>query len=139
MAYAGRVRQWGLFEADLNFPVGSEQGGEKRPVLVVSNDGFNAQFPVVTVLPLTKREGKQRQVYPFEVELPAGTAGNPLDSIIMPQQIRTIAKQRLLGPPLGLLADPDVRRTVEDRLLQHLGIALDESDEEEESPEEGSA
>jgi len=129
MAYAGRVRQWELFEADLNFPVGSEQGGDKRPVLVVSNDGFNAQFPVVTVLPLTKREGKQRQVYPFEVELPAGTAGNPLDSIIMPQQIRTIAKQRLLGPPLGTLADFAVRRAVEDRLLQHLGIALDENDD----------
>jgi mRNA interferase MazF len=129
VAYAGRVRQWALFEADLNFPVGSEQGGDKRPVLVVSNDGFNAQFSVVTVLPLTKREGKQRQVYPFEVELPAGTAGNPLDSIIMPQQIRTIAKQRLLGPPLGTLADPALRRAVEDRVLQHLGIALDEHDD----------
>lgn len=129
MAYAGRVRQWALFEADLNFPVGSEQGGEQRPVLVVSNDGFNAQFPVVTVLPLTKRAGKQRQVYPFEVELPAGTAGNPLDSIIMPQQIRTIAKQRLLRPPLGTLADPALRRAVEDRVLQHLGIALDEDDD----------
>lgn len=81
MAYLGAVRRWDLFTADLDYPVGSEQGGEARPVLVVSNDGFNQHFPVVTVLPLTKREGKARRVYPYEVELPAQAAGNPLASI----------------------------------------------------------
>lgn len=51
---------------------------------------------LVAVLPLTKKAGKRREVFPFEVRLPAKTAGNKLDSIIMPQQIRTISKTRLM-------------------------------------------
>jgi mRNA-degrading endonuclease toxin of MazEF toxin-antitoxin module len=48
--------------ADLEYPVGSDQGGARRPVIIVSNDGFNGAFPAVTVIPLTKREGKKRRV-----------------------------------------------------------------------------
>lgn len=125
MAYRGDVRRWELYDADLEYVVGSEQGGERRPVLVVSNDGFNANFPVITVLPLTKQESKQRNVYRFEVLLPNGVAGNRLDSIVMPQQIRTISKTRLLGPPLGTLTDVALQREIEDKLLQHLDITLD--------------
>lgn len=124
MAYSGAVHQWELFSADLNPSVGREQGGEGRPVLVVSNDGFNRAFDVVTVLPLTKEAGKKRKIFPFEVRLPANTAGNELDSFIMPQQIRTISKSRLLDP-LGVLTDASLRTEVEDRMLDHLGISLE--------------
>jgi mRNA interferase MazF len=125
MAYRGPVNQWELFEADLEPAVGREQGGEGRPVLIVSNDGFNRSFDVVTVLPLTKVEGKERKIYAFEVVIPAGLAGNALESIIMPQQIRTISKMRLLRR-LGILSDETVRHDVENRILDHLGIELDE-------------
>jgi mRNA interferase MazF len=125
MAYVGRVWRWDLFAADLEPTVGSEQAGERRPVLVVSNDRANAAFRVVTVIPLTKQEGKRREVYPFEVLLPAGVAGNPLDSIAMPQQVRTIDKARLLER-LGSLTSRRLRGAVEDALLEHLGIELDE-------------
>ena len=128
MSYRGPVARWDLFLADLDFPVGSEQGGEARPVLVVSNDGFNAHFPLVTILPLTKLEGKRRRVYAFEVEMRAGLAGNPLDSIVMPQQVRTIDKARL-QKRIGELADTKVRAEIEDKLLQHLGIAFDDEDD----------
>ena len=124
MAHLGAVHQWELFAADLNPAVGREQGGESRPVLVVSNDGFNRSFDVVTVLLLTKEAGKKRKIFPFEVRLPANTAGNDLDSIIMPQQIRTISKSRLLEP-LGVLTDAALRTEVEDRMLDHLGISLE--------------
>jgi mRNA interferase MazF len=126
MAYNGPVHQWDTFVADLEYPVGSEQGGARRPVIVVSNDGFNAAFPVVTVIPLTKREGKKRRVYPFEVAIPAKLAGNPVASIAMPYQIRTIDKTRLLQP-LGRVADSAVRRSIEDRIIEHLGIAFDDT------------
>jgi mRNA-degrading endonuclease toxin of MazEF toxin-antitoxin module len=56
--------------------------------------------------------------------LPANTAGNNLDSIIMPQQIRTISKSRLLES-LGVLTDAALRAEVEDRMLDHLGISLE--------------
>ncbi len=124
MAYLGAVLQWDLFEADLDPSVGREQGGESRPVLIVSNDGFNKVFDVVTVLPLTKTDGKKRRVYPFEVVMPAHLAGNPLESIIMPQQIRTISKHRLLSR-IGQLEGMALRREIEDRILDHLGISLD--------------
>ena len=106
---------------DLEPAIGSEQRGERRPALVVSNDGFNAHFPVVTVVPLTGTRGKRRRVYPFEVFVPRGAAGNPQDSIAMPQQIRTISRSRLLDR-IGLLSDPGVRAQIESRLLEHLGI-----------------
>jgi len=117
------VRRWETYWTDLEPAVGSEQGGERRPVLVISNDGFNRAFSVVTVLPLTKRAGKLRRIYPFEVWLPRGIAGNPVESIIMPYQIRTIDKKRLLAP-MGVLRAAAVRLAVEDRLLEHLGIEL---------------
>lgn len=129
MVFRGIPRRWDLFDADLDFPVGSEQGGKSRPVLIISNDGFNAAFALVTVVPLTKQSGKQRKIYSFEVLLSAGMAGNPLDSIVMPQQVRTIARQRLLGPPFGALRDDDLRREIEDKLLQQLGIGFDDSSE----------
>src|SRR5258705_11747080 len=106
MAYVGAVLQWDLFRADLDPAVGGEQGGDSRPVLVVSNDGFNRSLDVVTILPLTKLEGKKRRDFTFEVVLPAHRTGNELDSIIMPYQIRTIAKQRLLDRS-GAMEDPD--------------------------------
>lgn len=100
---------------------GQEQGGERRPDLVLSNDGFNAHFDVVTILPLTKREGKKRRVYEFETLLPAGVIGTDVESIVMPQQIRTISKLRLLQRA-GALADERLRGEIENRVLEHLGI-----------------
>jgi mRNA interferase MazF len=121
MAHVGPVSRWELFRVDLEPAVGSEQRGNRRPALVVSNDGFNAHFDVVTVVPLTGTRGKRREVYPFEVLVPAGAAGNPRDSIAMPQQVRTISKMRLLDS-MGVLADPGIQDEIESRLLEHLGI-----------------
>jgi mRNA interferase MazF len=118
------VLQWELYDADLEPVVGREQGGATRPVLIVSNDGYNTCFDTVIALPLTTAEGKRRRVYPFEVLLPAAAAGNALASIVMPQQIRTIAKIRLLTRR-GRLADPSLRREIEDRLLDHLGVGFE--------------
>lgn len=120
----GPIRQWELYDAHLEPVVGSEQGGASRPVLVVSNDGYNAHFETVTVLPLTKAAHKARRVYPFEVLLPAGAAGNALASIVMPQQIRTISTVRL-RTRLGILTDAALRREIEDRMLDHLGIGFE--------------
>lgn len=124
VAFHGNVRRWDVFWANLEPHIGSEQGGNRRPVLVVSNDGFNAHMPVVTVLPLTKLEGKTRKPYPFEVMLPRGVVGRDHTSIVMPYQVRTISRQRLLEP-LAHIRNPAQRREIEDRLLMHLGIELE--------------
>jgi mRNA interferase MazF len=125
MAYTGAVRRWDIFWTDLEPGVGSEQKGERRPVVVVSNDGFNAAFPLVTVVPATKAEGKRRKIYEFEVVLPAGAITSSHESIVMPQQVRTISKARLLER-IGVLDDEEHRRQLENRLLEHLGIAFED-------------
>lgn len=124
MAYRGPVRRWDLYWVDLEPHVGSEQGGERRPALVVSNDGVNAQLDVVTVVSATKPDGKRRKPYPFEVLLPPGSITADHGSIVMPQQIRTISKWRLLEK-IGQLTNLAAQTTIENRLLEHLGIQFE--------------
>ena len=93
-------------------------------MLVLSNDGFNAAFDVVTVLPLTKQEGKKREPYSFEVLLEKETVTSEWGSIVMPQQIRTISKFRLLSL-IGRLTDDAIQSAIENRVLEHLGIAFE--------------
>ena len=95
----------------------SEQKGI-RPVLVVSNEEFNQAMPNVTVLPLTSAK---RRLYPSEVFLAQGKAGQPMDSIIMAHQIRTISKQRL-GGLFGYLEDAQLWDEVKTAIKEHLDI-----------------
>jgi mRNA interferase MazF len=115
------IRRWEVYRANLDPVIGQEQAGRARPVMVVSNDGFNRRSGVVAVVPLTSQAGKTRQVYPFEVLLPERAAGNPVASIVMPHQIRSISRLRLLGR-LGVLTDPLLQEEIENRMLEHLGI-----------------
>ncbi|MBI3990117.1 MAG: type II toxin-antitoxin system PemK/MazF family toxin [candidate division NC10 bacterium] len=77
-------RRWALVKADLGEPLGHEQGF-LRPVLVISNEAFNRASGLLTVLPATSvKPGRSPQL--FEVFLPAGAAGNPVDSISAPDR-----------------------------------------------------
>ena len=131
MAYMGAVRRWDVFWADLNNVVGHEQGGERRPVIVVSNDDYNVQqrFTVYTVVPATKLEGKNRQVYPFEVVLPKGAITAEYASIVMPQQVRSIDKVRLLER-IGRIEKETWREQIEDQLLLHMDLSAPEEEAE---------
>jgi len=111
------VFQWAVMEANLDPVAGAEQKGT-RPVLITSNEEYNQSMPNVTVLPLTSTK---RRLYPSEVLLPRGKAGQPLDSIIMAHQIRTISKQRLKGL-LGYLEDPQLRHEVSEAIKDHLDL-----------------
>jgi len=111
--------KWGIFIADLNPIIGSEQRG-KRPVIVVSDEDFNSVMPVVTVLPITSlKEG--RKVYPNEVLLKKGVARLSLDSIILTHQIRTISKQRLKDT-IGVIDDNKTKEAINDALRVHLNL-----------------
>ena len=111
--------QWGVFRASLDPAVGAEQRGT-RPVLVVSNEDYNQSFANVTVLPLTSTK---RRLYPSEVLLPERQAGQPLESIIMAHQIRTLSKRRL-GALLGRLEEPQFRDRVRKAIVEHLDMEL---------------
>ncbi len=109
--------QWAVFEASLDPAAGAEQKGT-RPVLIVSNEEFNEAMPNVTILPLTSTK---RRLYPSEILLPAGKGGQPLESIVMAHQIRTISKQRL-GRALGYLDDLLLRHEVHRAIKEHLDM-----------------
>lgn len=111
------VYQWAVMEAQLDPVRGAEQRGI-RPVLIISNEEFNQAMPNVTVLPLTSTK---RRLYPSEVLLSKGEAGQPLDSIIMGHQVRTISKQRL-GRLLGHVEDPVLREEVQAAIKDHLDL-----------------
>ena len=112
-----RTFQWAVMEASLDPAAGAEQKGI-RPVLVVSNEEYNQTIPNVTILPLTST---RRRLYPSEVLLSKGKAGQPLDAIIMAHQIRTISRQRL-GKLWGYLADTNLQDAVRGAIKEHLDI-----------------
>lgn len=109
--------QWAVMMATLDPARGSEQKGV-RPVLVVSNEEFNQAMPNVTILPLSST---QRRLYPSEVLLPKGAAGQPRESIVMAHQIRTISKARL-AHPVGHLDDSELRDSIRAAIREHLDL-----------------
>lgn len=96
---------------------GSEQAGT-RPVVIVSRDAINRSSPVVIVVPLTSRtEG--RRIYPSQVLIHAPDGGLRADSIALGEQVRAVARDRLVSR-WGILDPGSVHRI--DRALL---IALD--------------
>ena len=67
--------------------------GKTRPGVILSRNAMNHHSPRIIVAPITSNVTK---VYPFEILVPAGTAGLSKDSKIMLDQIRSIDKRRLV-------------------------------------------
>jgi len=111
------MKRGDIIYADLGPTVGSEIN-KRRPVLIVSNDANNRAASTVTVLPITSN---LTRVYPFEVALSRADTGLPKDSKAQAQQIRTIAKERITGTPLGRLA-ADKLREVDAAIRLHLAL-----------------
>jgi mRNA interferase MazF len=83
-----------VYDARLDPVEGSEQGGT-RPVVIVSRDAINAYSPVVLAVPCTTYR-ENRRVYPTQVLVTATEGGLSNDSIFMADQVRVLAKDRLL-------------------------------------------
>lgn len=112
-----RMRRGEIYYADLGRTVGSEIN-KRRPVLV-SNDANNCAAGTVTVLPITSNISR---VYPFELLIDPKESGLPKPSKVQAQQIRTIAKKRITGAPLGRLTLETLKR-VEGAIPLHLALA----------------
>mgnify|MGYP000364806471 CR=1 FL=1 len=103
-----------VFFVDLDPAIGSE-AAQRRPCLIVSNDANNRAASTVTVLPITSNTSR---LYPFDVLLDAELRR---PSKVQANQIRTISKERLVGPPVTRLSDA-VMGLVDDALRLHLGL-----------------
>lgn len=103
-------------------PARGSEANKRRPAIVVSNDRANTAAARlakggVTVVPVTSAVAR---VLPFQVFLPALTAGLRIDSKAQAEQARSVSVERL-GPVLGRLSGPALA-AVEDALRLHLDL-----------------
>ena len=88
------MKRGDVYFARLDPTEGSEQAGI-RPVIVVSRDAINRASPVVVAVPCTTyRAG--RRVYPSQVVLRSPEGGLRADSLVLGEQMRAVAKSRLV-------------------------------------------
>lgn len=91
-----------VYWAELAPRSGSEQSG-RRPVIVVSNDGFN-QLPSwrsVVVVPMSTSAAQAKRG-PTAVAIPSGSAGLPRSGIAICHQVTTLDRAKLTKR-IGLL------------------------------------
>ena len=91
-----------IWPADLEAGRGHEQSGQ-RPVLVVSDDAFNAGLAgLVMTVPLTSKVGKSKNL-PAHIRVDPPEGGLKTPSVILCDQLRTISKDRLGKVPWGTI------------------------------------
>jgi mRNA interferase MazF len=86
------MRRGDVYLVNLDPVVGSETG-KSRPAIVLQNELANRSAATVTVVPISSSVGR---VFPFQVLLAAGEGGLETDSKALCEQIRTLARQRLV-------------------------------------------
>ena len=106
------MKRGDVFWADLVPRSGSEQSG-RRPVVVVSHDGFNQvdAWRSVIVVPLSTSP-KQSRRGPTAILLPKGTAGLRQESVALCHQVTTLDRSKLTHP-IGELPTAALKRVSE--------------------------
>ncbi len=109
-----------VYWADVNPRSGSEQRGQ-RPVIVVSNDGFNLTpaWRSIIVVPVSTSSAQARRG-PTAVLLPSGAGGLSRASIALCHQVTTLDRGKLTER-LGTLS-PGAMREVERGLRAALDL-----------------
>src|SRR5436309_3666292 len=109
-----------IWLADLGSGSGHEQSGQ-RPVLVVSDDDFNAGLAgLVMTVPLTSKVTKSKNI-PAHIHVAPPEGGLKSPSVILCDQLRTISKDRLSHVPWGTLSTATLAE-VEKALRLLLGL-----------------
>ena len=103
-------------------PVRGTEANNRRPAVIVSNDGANTTAErlgrgVVTVVPVTSNV---ERVYPFQVLLDAASTGLARDSKAQAEQIRSVAIERV-GERVGVLT-PLLLGALDETLRLHLAL-----------------
>lgn len=107
-----------MFDARLDPVEGSEQAGI-RPVILISRDAINLASPVVVVVPCTTFKS-ERRIYPSQALIRAPDGGMKADSLALCEQVRAIAKTRLLSRRGAL--SPETLRRIDQALLITLDL-----------------
>src|SRR5436853_7889261 len=102
-----RILRGDIYWADLDPTRGHEQSG-RRPILILSQDGFNARSGTVIAVALTSQP--QRAGFPLTLELHA--KGLPKKSWVKISQIRTLAVERI-GKTISRASPEELAQVVE--------------------------
>jgi mRNA interferase MazF len=102
-----RILRGDILWADPDPTRGSDRSG-RRPVLVISEDVFNARSGTVIAVAITSRP--QRAGFPLSLEL--GSASLPRRSWVKISQIRTLSVERL-GTRLARASSEEVDQVVD--------------------------
>jgi mRNA interferase MazF len=102
-----RILRGEVVWADLNPARGHEQGGQ-RPVVVISEDVFNARSGTVIAMAVTSQP--QRAGFPLTLELTSVKL--PKRSWVKISQVRTLSVQRL-GKKVGQVSPEDLDQLIE--------------------------
>ena len=89
------MKRGDVYWASLTPRSGSEQSG-RRPVLIVSHDGFNrvTAWRSVIVVPLSTSPAQRRRG-PSAIALPRGTASLRQESVALCHQVTTLDRSKL--------------------------------------------
>ena len=103
-------------------PVRGAEADQRRPGIIVSNDGANSTAErlrrgVITVVPVTSNTTR---VYPFQVLLPASETGLQRDAKAQAEQLRSVAVERI-GARLGVVTG-ELLVALDDALRLHLAL-----------------
>lgn len=103
-------------------PVRGTEAKNRRPAVIVSNDGANEtarrlRRGVLTVVPVTSNTDRS---YPFQVLLPAERCHLPQDSKAQAEQVRAIAVERI-GAVIGQVP-ADLVEQLDKAMRLHLGL-----------------
>ena len=106
------MKRGDVFWADLVPRSGSEESG-RRPVVVVSHDGFNqtVAWRSIIVVPLST-SAKQRRRGPTAVLLPKASGGLRQESVALCHQVTTLDRAKLTER-IGELSRPALARVDE--------------------------
>ena len=101
------MKRGDLYWAELRPRSGSEQQG-RRPVVVVSHDGFNEtpSWGSIIIVPCSTSPSQRRRG-PTVVLLAEGTGGLPADCVALCHQITTLDRSKLVQQ-IGTLPAPDL-------------------------------
>jgi len=106
------VRRGQIWYANLGEHEGTSVQEGERPVLIFSNDMANTYADTVTVLPLTSQMKKPH--LPAHTRLPVqDCSGLHCDSMVLAEQITTIAKSMLINCVGEVLSESRMKRIAE--------------------------
>lgn len=120
--YNEEILRGDIYNADLGYNTGSEQNG-LRPVLVIQNNTGNKFSPTIIVSPITSEIKKPEM--PTHVVL-GRRFGLSLNSMVLLEQIRVIARERL-GRFIGRV-DSDTISRINQGICASLGLNESELD-----------